>query len=278
MKIDSQNGWFKGVGDIVCFAWLGEGLIQAGEHVEFYTTKDWQKELYRMFQMSVTEDATDGKLTKIGYETAVKNGSPMSYLQYMAHTIGVDVPPMRPRMDLAAMDREMGRRDSADVLIFPYSYSPVRSWPKNYFVELGLELRHYGFSVKFVLEQRDYAFYMPFHCLVGKSWNYIAAAMQSARLVIGNDSGPAHLSGTIGIPTIAVMGATTERIYAHLPDVICLRKKSLQCAGCHCLPPNFRASCEVGCLELYRTFPEDVIECALPILNQSILNQKEKAA
>jgi len=277
MKIDSQNGWFKGVGDILCFAWLGEGLIQAGEEVEFYTTKDWQAELFRMFQMPVTNDPTDGKLTKIGYETAVKNGSPMSYIQYMAHTIGVDAPPMRPRLNLIPMDREMGRRASADVLIFPYSYSPVRSWPKNYFVELGLEIRHYGFSVKFVTEQRDYAFYMPFHCIVGQSWNYIAGAMQSARLVIGNDSGPAHLSGTIGIPTIAVMGATTERIYAHLSDVICFRKRSLPCAGCHCLPPNFRASCEVGCLELYRTFPEDVLECALGVLNRSI-GAKEEAA
>jgi hypothetical protein len=278
MKIDAQNGWFKGVGDVVCFAWLGEGLIQAGQEVEFYAT-DWREEIFRMFQMPITNDPRNGKLTHMGYETAVKNNSPLSYLQWMAHHIGVDVPPMRPRLELIPMDREMGRRDSADVLIFPYSYSPVRTWPRNYFVELGLELTHYGFSVKFVTEQRDYAFFMPFRCIVGQSWNYIAGAMQTCRLVIGNDSGPAHLSGTIGIPTIAVQGATTERIYAHLPEVICYRKKSLPCAGCHCLQPNFRASCEVGCLELYRTFPEDVLACALEILNRSILNQaKEKAA
>jgi len=265
MKIDTFNGWFKGVGDIVCFAWLGEGMVAAGDDIEFLAT-DWRAEMLRMFQMRVTTDPTGARVTHAGYETAVKNDSPLSYLQWMAFHLGVEAAPQRPRLDLFPTDREMGRRDSADVLIFPNSYSPVRTWPRNYFVELGLLLRRAGYTVKVVTEQRDYAFYMPFHCIVGMSWNYIAAAIQAARLVIGCDSGPAHLAGTIGIPTIAIQGATTERIYRHIPEVISYRKKALPCAGCHCLPPDFRASCEVGCLELYRTLPEEVAEFALSTL------------
>ena len=57
MKIDTINGWFRGVGDICCFAWMGEGMIQAGEQVEFYAT-DWRAEMLKMFQMPVTGDAT----------------------------------------------------------------------------------------------------------------------------------------------------------------------------------------------------------------------------
>jgi len=188
--------------------------------------------------------------------------------------LGVTAQPKRPRLEMNPMDREMGRRDSADVLIFPFSYSPVRTWPKSYFVELGLLLKAAGLSVKAVMEQRDYAFFMPFHCIVGQSWHYIAAAIQSARLVIGNDSGPAHLAGTIGTPTIAIQGATTERIYAHIPEVLSYRKKALGCAGCHCLPPDFRATCDSGCLELFRTFPEEIAEFALRLLN----GVEEKAA
>jgi hypothetical protein len=267
MKIDTINGWFRGVGDICCFAWLGEGMIQAGEQIEFFAT-DWRAELLRLFQMPVTNDKTGGVLTWEGYETAVKTNSPLTYLQWIAHYLGVTAPPKRPRLDMQPMDRELGRADSADVLIFPYSYSPVRTWPKSYFVELGLLIKAAGFSVKFVTEQRDYAFFMPFHCIVGASWNYIAAAIQSARLVIGNDSGPAHLAGTIGTPTIAIQGATTERIYAHIPEVVSYRKKALGCAGCHCLPGNgFRHTCDYGCLELFRTFPEDVAAFALLTLN-----------
>jgi hypothetical protein len=267
VKIDTFNGWFKGVGDIVCFAWLGEGLVSTGQDVEFFAT-DWRAEMLTMFQLPVTGDRSGALLTQQGYETAVKTGSPLSYLQWMAHHLGVTVTPRRPRLDLRPMDREMGRRDSADVLIFPSSYSPVRTWPRPYFVELGLLLRKAGYTVKVVTEQRDYAFFMPFHCIVGQSWNYVAAAMQAAKLVIGNDSGPAHVAGTIGTPTIAIQGATTERIYAHIPEVISYRKKSMPCAGCHCLQPDFRASCEVGCLELYRTLPEEVAEFVFSVLKE----------
>lgn len=265
MKIDTFNGWFKGVGDIVCFAWLGEGILRAGGQVEFFA-HDWRAEMLRMLSMPVTDNPIDAVLTNQGYETAVKLGSPLSYLEWMAHHLGVKATPARPRLEMTPMDREMGRRDSADVLIFPSSCSPVRSWPRSYFVELGLLLRKAGFTVKVCTEQRDYAFFMPFHCIVGQSWNYVAAAIQSAKLVVGNDSGPAHLAGTIGTKTIAIQGATTERIYVHIPEVVSYRKKALPCAGCHCLQPDFRASCEVGCLELYRTFPEEVAEYAIETL------------
>src|SRR5262249_48848712 len=151
-----------GVGDMVCFAWLGEGMISAGQSVEFYAT-DWRAEMMRLFQMPVTDDPSGAVLTHSGYETAVKTHSPLSYLEWMAHHLGVTAPPKRPRLDMSPMDREMGRRDSADVLIFPGSYSPVRTWPRNYFVELGLLLKKAGYSLKVVTEQRDYAFFMPFH-------------------------------------------------------------------------------------------------------------------
>lgn len=273
MKIDTYNGWFKGVGDVVCFAWLGEGMIQAGQDVIFYAT-DWRAELLKMFQMPVTNDPRDGVLTHRAYVEAVETNSHLGYLEWIAHHLGVSASPRRPRLELRPMDREMGRRDSADVLIFPDSYSAVRVWPKNYFVELGLMLQNAGHTVKYVTEQRDYAFFMPFHNIVGQSWDYIAGAIQSAKLVIGNDSGPAHLAGTIGTPTIAIMGATTERIYAHIPEVFCYRKNALPCAGCHCIRPPFRATCEIGCLELYRTLPEEVAKFVLDMLDQ----KKEQAA
>jgi len=273
MKIDTFNGWFKGVGDVVCFAWLGEGMLQAGQDISFYA-RDWRADMIRMFQLPVSDDATGAVLTHAAYVTAVETNSPLSYLQWIAYHLGVTVPPKRPRANLNPMDREMGRHDSADILIFPDSYSAVRVWPKNYFVELGFTLRDAGYTVKFVTEQRDYAFFMPFHCIVGQSWHYMSAAIQAARLVIGNDSGPAHLAGTLGTRTIAIMGATTERIYEHIPEVFCYRKKSLPCAGCHCIRPPFRPTCEIGCLELYRTFPEEVSQFVLDMLN----GEKEKAA
>ena len=274
MKIDTVSGWYRGVGDIVCYAWMGEGILQSGGDVEFFAT-DWRKELLEMFQLKTTADPSNALVALDGYETAVRLKSPLNYIEWIMRQLNVTTPIARPRLNMIPMEREMGRRDTADVLIFPFSFSPVRSWPKAFFVELGLLLQAAGLKVKVVMEQRDYAFFMPFHCIVGQSWNYIAAAIQSARMVIGNDSGPAHLAGTIGTPTIAIQGATTERIYAHIPEVTSYRKKALPCAGCHCLPPDFRASCDCGCLELYRVFPEEIAHLVIEVLQPV---KEEKAA
>jgi hypothetical protein len=125
---------------------------------------------------------------------------------------------------------------------------------------------------------------MPFPCIVGKSWSFIAAAIQQSKLVIGNDSGPAHLAGTLGTATIAIHGPTQrDRIYGHIPEVVGMEKRSLPCAGCHCLPvfkgqPAWRPSCEIGCHQLYRTFPEEVFEKAQSVFRALNLKQNAMAA
>jgi len=264
---DHSKGWFHGLGDVVCFAWLGEGMKQAGVDCEFYAP-DWQGDVLKLFQMKLTDDPEGAVFTNAGYETAVKTNSPMNYIQWIAHHLGVKEKPVRPKICPDPMGREMGRKAAGDVLIFPQGNWSPRIWPKSYFVELGLLLTKAGYKVRFVMKERDYAFFMPFHCIIGKSWSFIASAIQASKLVIGNDSGPAHLSGTIGIPTISIHGPTQgARIYGHIPEVIPFEKKVLPCHGCHCLPTYkgkeaWRASCEIGCHELYRTFPEEVFEVA----------------
>lgn len=269
MKIyaDPDKGWFHGLGDVVCFAWLGEGIRQAGSDVSFYA-KGWHAEVLKLFRMPITEDPKDAVFTNDGYETAVKINSPLNYLQWIADKLGVKETPARPRTCIDPMNREKGRKAAGDVLIFPHGIWSPRVWPKNYFSELGDLLTREGYKVRFVMKERDYAFFMPFHCIVGQPWPFIASAVQASKLVIGNDSGPAHFSGTLGTHTISIHGPTQgARIYGHIPEVHPFEKKSLPCHGCHCLPP-WRASCEIGCHQLYRTFPEEVFEAARAVLGK----------
>lgn len=270
MKIysDPNKGWFHGLGDVVCFAWLGEGIRQAGHDVSFVAS-GWHAEVLKLFQMPVTEDSTGAVFTNDGYEKAVAMNSPLNYIEWIAEKLGIVDKPARPKWVPDPTNRDMGRKASGDVLIFPHGTWSPRIWPKNYFVELAYYLHREGYKVRVVTKERDYAFFMPFHCIVGKPWAFIASAVQASKLVIGNDSGPAHFCGTIGTKTIAIHGPTQgARIYGHLPEVIPFEKKSLPCAGCHCLPP-FRASCEIGCHQLYRTFPEDVFQLAVSILGKA---------
>lgn len=287
MKINTVNGWYRGLGDIVCYAWLGEGLHQAGQDAVFYAT-GWRAELLRAFQLQTTDDATGAMTANTGYETCIKVKSPLNYLEWIGSQFDLFgrrdkedkrgiwfVPPARPRLNLPPMEREMGRRASATVLLFPSCHSPSRTWPKAYFIELGMLLSKAGVKIKVVYEKREPCFTM-FQDIYDKSISFITAAVQGAGLVISNDSGPAHLAGTIGTKSLAIHGMTTPRIYEYLPKgaVHSFVKKSLGCSGCHGLHPC-RPSCGEGCHELYRTFPEEVFDEAMQMLG---LNEQRRAA
>jgi hypothetical protein len=244
--------------------------------------------LLEAFQLQTTDDPSGAITANVGYETCLKVKSPLNYLEWIGAQLGLFgreheadkrgawfVPPSRPRLSLAPLERDMGRRDSATVLLFPNCHAPPRTWPKSYFIELGLLLAKAGVKLKIVYEDRIGAFTM-FQDMYNKSISYVTAAIQQAELVICNDSGPAHLAGTIGTKALVIHGMTSPRIYAYLPegDVYSFVKKSIGCSGCHALPPC-RASCNEGCHELYRTFPEEVFAKAMEMLG---LNEEAKAA
>ncbi len=273
---DHSKGWFHGLGDVIVFSWLGEGIKKAGGHIEFYAPESFEyRKVLELFRQPITDDPTGAIFTNEGYERAVSSNSPLDYLQWIADKLGVTAAPARPRAKIDPLGRELGKKAAGDVLIFPHGFWTPRIWPKNYFVELGLLLQEAGYKVRFVMKERDYAFFMPFHCIVAKSWSFIASAVKNSRLVIGNDSGPAHFCGTLGTKTISIHGPTQgKRIYGYVPEVIPFEVKSLPCNGCHCLPAKgWRTSCEFGCHQLYRTFPEDVFEAA-----HAILQSKETIA
>src|SRR5262249_54436596 len=149
-------------------------------------------------------------------------------------------------------------------------------WPANYFIELAMYLKQSNLKVRIVTQERDHR-YLYFPVIYGKNLQFVSGAIQMAKLVIGCDSGPMHLAGTLGTPALAVQGSTQERIYGYLNGAVTsYRKHVLPCAGCHGLPEKqFRASCEAGCHELYRTFPEDVYHKAMEMLH---INIEKKAA
>jgi ADP-heptose:LPS heptosyltransferase len=106
-----------------------------------------------------------------------------------------------------------------DVLIHPGSGSAEKCWPLECFVELAARLKRHGRSVRFVIGEveRDRWDAGSLAKLGGvaevrepTTYLDLLAEIQSARLVIGNDSGPAHLAGIVGTPTVAMFGPASS--------------------------------------------------------------------
>ena len=236
----------------------GRRMMAAGERSNS-SPRIGERNIAGCFKVPVTGTKQRG-LTWEGYETAVK---PPPLNPPGGASSGRTAQPKRPCLDMTPMDR--GARDTADVLS---SFSIHRCDFGQELFRRATLLKAQGLSVKSTEQRithsscRSTALSVLLNTCRGDSICKLVQRIQAA-----------HLAGTIGTPTIAIQGATTERIYRHIPEVISYRKKALSCAGCHCLPPNFRHTCDYGCLELFRTFPEEVAEFAV-----EVLGRMEKAA
>lgn len=106
------------------------------------------------------------------------------------------------------------------ILIHPGSGSPLKNWPAERFLELAARLRETGNSVRFILGEVELErwpaeeiarFDDAAEVLRPATYVDLLTECSRARLFIGNDSGPAHLAGIVGIPTLALFGPMSPR-------------------------------------------------------------------
>jgi hypothetical protein len=265
MKIDLESPrYYRGLGDIVMWAWLAEGSRASTDRMVFHRTSN----LDLMGLLGLTVDPQPGGVTLDEvYQIETRDVGRRPRIDYIRDALGLAVCAARPKLIISEQDRawaseRVAELGSSFVLLFPQSAWKTREWPANYWVDLAWHLKRLGIPVLVMLQADD----SRFHNTPLYWWNTplprMAALMAQASLVIGNDSFPAHLAGTIGVPTLALMGPTGKSVFSHIPDVECLAATSLDCTGCYFQAP-FRAACDQGCMSLYRLFPDQVVQRSL---------------
>jgi hypothetical protein len=257
--INCNNGWYLGLGDLICFAWLAAGCRATGEEIAWFAT-GWRAEVLRLLGVTPTDKVEGSYLTAGGFEAARHRGEKISYIEAMAREFGIQSAPLRP--DIA----QVPISDSGRVLLFPQTHGPSRQWPASHWIDLAWKLEAAGIETLVVLGTADerYQKRVP-RWETGLSHTALFHLIATARLVISNDSGPAHVGGTLNLPSIAICGPTGEPTFRHYTSVNLVSAKSLGCDGCY-YGTSFRSACELGCQVLFRTFPEHVEQVALGML------------
>jgi len=109
---------------------------------------------------------------------------------------------------------------SADVVIHPGSGGVDKCWPAERFAELATKLK--GRRCRFLLGEAEREWWEAKKFDLLKSTGEIiypaklidlANQIAGARLFIGNDSGPGHLAGVLGVPTVSLFGATNAEVW-----------------------------------------------------------------
>jgi hypothetical protein len=118
-----------------------------------------------------------------------------------------------------------GRSHDGDIVIHPGSGSPSKCWPVERFVKLIERLKKHRREVRVLLGEVELERFSPEQIAsLEKAANVRRPAkyldlfneLRSASLLIANDSGPAHLGGIMGLPTVALFGATDPNVWRPL--------------------------------------------------------------
>jgi ADP-heptose:LPS heptosyltransferase len=154
--------------------------------------------------------------------------------------------------------------------IAPYSSSEQRTWPDENWVLLIEKLIAAGYFPLMIggPGEGERSKFYPCMRYWGMGAQRTTALLAQCALVIGNDSGMAHVAGTLRRPTI-VIGAPsdTPRIFGWYGSVRCLQAHS-ECGMCYWRRDRgFRQECNYRCRLIGTISPPDVFKEAKRILD-----------
>jgi heptosyltransferase-2 len=127
-------------------------------------------------------------------------------------------------------------------------YGPAKMWPGERFAELARRLREeQGLHPVFIGSSEELAYIDTIKDkagglnLSGKSGiDDLMCVLRGASAVVGNDSGPVHVSAAMGVPTVSIFGSTSPKWTAPRG-----RYSSVVAATAGC-SPCFRKECPEG--------------------------------
>lgn len=135
-------------------------------------------------------------------------------------------------------DRGVGYRRSPDgsVVIHPGAGKAEKCWPVDRFAELANRLREAGRRVRVLLGEAELETWsagaidsISRAAEVRKPGTFVDLLNElgTAGTFVGNDSGPSHLAGIVGVPTVALFGAPSTRWRPLGPNVTVIERASL---------------------------------------------------
>lgn len=265
-RISTALSQYYGIGDLVCLSWIAEATRGTADPITFYAQRGGRYDILKLMGQEVSDDpAGTGVCVYSAYQKELADGGSKPRLAYVTDVLGIPYRFQRPTVNWSEEDMRWARETKESlgedvVMLFPQTAWEPRAWPSCYWVDLAWQLQSHKVSTVVFLSNQDKRYTNTPKYFWGFSFGQLAALMSLSQIVVGVDSGPAHVAGTVGVPTIILCGPTRpECVFGHMPDVIPLAAHDdPNCTGCHFKPP-FRSACDQGCQMLYSLKPHVVV-------------------
>lgn len=250
-----------GAGDTLCALWVAAGQRAAGNDVGFFTNYLPAAHLFWPDARPLAE-APPGtvNLFRHGGGWAADNVATLTAprIEVYARKLAPYAPPVRPAVAGPLPDAPAWA--SGAVVIWPWATHRQRMAPMHTWARLAQLLTAQGVRVAVACppERTAEAATYGLPAQVPDGWAGMAAAATAAALNVTVDSGPLHLCGCLGAPTLAML--TQHRpasLLTHYPTATAYAPTAAPCLGCHFLPDRgyTRRPCGGQCPELWATSP-----------------------
>jgi heptosyltransferase-2 len=157
-------------------------------------------------------------------------------------------------------------------------YGPSKRWPAERFIEAALDLQartrcrwvifggdgdcELAADITVALQQSPAGPASVLNLAGRTSLRELAAALKTCRLLLANDTGPAHLAAAVGTPVVALFGSTAPEMTR---PPISTRTQILRASDVPC-SPCFRRDCPIDFRCMTRISPDAAVAAALQVL------------
>jgi len=251
--------------------WIAEGARAQGEEIGFL--KCGRSDLVKAFgHMLVDGPGTENMRLGTGAKpyddelrTAHQDQSPRTIR--WQRSLSWNFEPRRPKINLAPDLLEWARNElksGSAVIIAPKAHEGSRTAPLNKWLKAAWDLNRHAIRTVAIDANKSAVDAFPFFWY-GLSWLHVAALIHESAVVAGNDSGIAHLSAAMGIPTVVMMGACRpEIVFGHCMENVTVLTGPAPCAYCHfSAARGFQAACDHGCDALCLVPSDQVTEAII---------------
>ena len=253
-SVDSRPA---GVGDLLIGLWIAEAARERGEEIPI--VEHSRADIVRIFgHEPIGEPREDNLVLGSGsesYESEIRTADHDRSLRVerwqrtSGWNYGWKRPTTRPLSPEAVGWAEHMLGEGPVVVIAPIAAFNTRTLPMQKWLRTAWSLHRDGVRTIAIDGRKEPIENFPLYAF-GFGWEHIVALLSRAAVVVGNDSGIAHLSATVGTQTIVAMGPTDSNVvFGHCLDVVTpLVSNEVSCVGCHFQGNRgFQVACDHGC-------------------------------
>lgn len=204
-----------------------------------------------------------------------KNGK--SRLEFLLHTLPKEYHDIEIKIpDFLAEDGYTERE--CPVCIFPHSVAQARSYLTPHWFWVYDELKNAGHEVAMIMpkdrlieEQLQWQFMRKVNTPAVPNMLSAITYIKKSKLVLGVDSGPAHIAGLLNKPFLALLASISGKsIYKQYNSINTITSDAA-CSECHFLKDyGYKKHCHNWCMALNSISPKQISTQAINILNEQL--------